>query len=87
VQHFPLWSQSDEDLNQTPDRNLIARYVGRRRDLLGGGTYTEQCPSRALTYAVDGEVIEPNRPSGVAVTPNSPLWVSRGVTVTLRPSQ
>jgi CDGSH-type Zn-finger protein len=42
----------------------------------------ERCPSGALTYAVDGEVIEPDLPTEVAVTPDGPLWVSGGVTVT-----
>jgi CDGSH-type Zn-finger protein len=42
----------------------------------------ERCPSGALTYAVDGEVIEPDLPAEVAVTPDGPLWVSGGITVT-----
>ena len=42
----------------------------------------ERCPSGALTYAVDGDVIEPDLPVEVAVIPDGPLWVSGGVTVT-----
>jgi CDGSH-type Zn-finger protein len=42
----------------------------------------ERCPSGALTYAVDGDVIEPDLPTEVAITPDGPLWVSGGVTVT-----
>ena len=42
----------------------------------------ERCPSGALTYAVDGETNEPDLPSGVAVTPDGPLWVSGGIEVT-----
>lgn len=42
----------------------------------------ERCPSGALTYAVDGEIIEPDLPAGVAVTPDGPLWVSGGIEVT-----
>ncbi len=42
----------------------------------------ERCPSGALTYAVDGETIEPDLPVEVAVIPNGPLWVSGGIEVT-----
>ena len=42
----------------------------------------ERCPSGALTYAVDGETIEPDLPTGVAVIPDGPLWVSGGIEVT-----
>ncbi|MGI9606926.1 MAG: CDGSH iron-sulfur domain-containing protein [Acidimicrobiales bacterium] len=42
----------------------------------------ERCPSGALTYAVDGETIEPDLPTEVAVIPDGPLWVSGGVEVT-----
>jgi CDGSH-type Zn-finger protein len=42
----------------------------------------ERCPSGALTYAVDGETIEPDLPVEVAVIPDGPLWVSGGLEVT-----
>ena len=42
----------------------------------------ERCPSGALTYAVDGEAIEPDLPTGVAVIPDGPLWVTGGIEVT-----
>jgi CDGSH-type Zn-finger protein len=42
----------------------------------------ERCPSGALTYAVDGETIEPDLPVAVAVIPDGPLWVSGGLDVT-----
>jgi len=42
----------------------------------------EKCPSGALTYAVDGEVIEPDLPDEVAVVPDGPLWVSGGISIT-----
>jgi CDGSH-type Zn-finger protein len=42
----------------------------------------ERCPSGALTYAVDGETIEPDLPAEVAVIPDGPLWVSGGIEVT-----
>ncbi len=42
----------------------------------------ERCPSGALSYTVDGEMIEPDLPAGVAVIPDGPLWVSGGLEVT-----
>ena len=42
----------------------------------------ERCPSGALTYAVSGEVIEPDFPTEIAVIPDGPLWVTGGVAVT-----
>jgi hypothetical protein len=41
----------------------------------------ERCPSGALTYAVDGEQIEPDLPPQIAVIPDGPLWVSGGIAV------
>ena len=41
----------------------------------------ERCPSGALTYTVDGEVIEPDLPDEVAVVPDGPLWVSGGIPI------
>ena len=41
----------------------------------------ERCPSGALTYEVDGEIIEPSLPAEIAVIPDGPLWVSGGITV------
>jgi len=42
----------------------------------------ERCPSGALTYAVDGDMIEPALPEQIAVTPGGPLWVTGGIAVT-----
>lgn len=42
----------------------------------------ERCPSGALTYTVDGDVIEPDLPVEVAVIPAGPLWVSGSVEIT-----
>ena len=42
----------------------------------------ERCPSGALTYAVEGETIEPDLPVQVAVIPDGPLWVSGGIQIT-----
>lgn len=41
----------------------------------------ERCPSGALTFEVDGDVIEPALPAGVAVVPDGPLWVTGGIPV------
>jgi CDGSH-type Zn-finger protein len=41
----------------------------------------ERCPSGALTYAIDGEMIEPDLPAEIAVIPDGPLWVNGGVAV------
>lgn len=42
----------------------------------------DRCPSGALSYTVDGETIEPDLPTEVAVIPDGPLWVSGGIEVT-----
>jgi CDGSH-type Zn-finger protein len=41
----------------------------------------EKCPSGALAYAVDGDMIEPDLPTEVAVTPNGPLWVTGTIVI------
>lgn len=41
----------------------------------------ENCPSGALTYAVDGDINEPDLPREVAVVLDGPLWVSGGIPV------
>ena len=41
----------------------------------------ERGPSGALTFEVDGEVIEPDLPVEVAVVADGPLWVTGGITV------
>lgn len=41
----------------------------------------ERCPSGALTYAIDGEVVEPDLPAQIAVIPDGPLWVSGSIEV------
>lgn len=42
----------------------------------------ERCPSGALTYEVDGQVIEPDLPIEIAIMPDGPLWVTGGIPVT-----
>ena len=41
----------------------------------------ERCPSGALAYAIDDEVIEPDLPVEVSVVPDGPLWVTGGIGV------
>ena len=41
----------------------------------------EHCPSGALTYAVNGEPVEPDLPIQVNVVPDGPLWVTGGLSV------
>jgi len=43
----------------------------------------EMCPSGTLTFVPDGgaEVVEPHLSKKVAVVPDGPLWVSRGIPV------
>ncbi len=41
----------------------------------------ERCPSGALTFEVDGEVIEPDLPVEIAVVQDGPLWVTGGIPV------
>ena len=41
----------------------------------------ERCPSGALTYTVDGELVEPALPVEIAVIPDGPLWLTGGIPV------
>lgn len=41
----------------------------------------ERCPSGALTFEVDGDVIEPELPSEIGVITDGPLWVTGGIPV------
>ncbi len=41
----------------------------------------ERCPSGALSFAVDGDDIEPNLPAEISIMPNGPLWVTGGIEV------
>ena len=43
----------------------------------------ERCPSGALSFALeaDGDLIEPDSPQEIAVTPDGPLWVSGSITL------
>src|SRR4029077_8850295 len=39
------------------------------------------CPSGALSYSINGEVVEPDLPQEIAVTPDGALWVSGGIPI------
>lgn len=41
----------------------------------------ERCPSGALSYEVDGSVIEPDLPVEISPVPNGPLWVTGRVEI------
>jgi CDGSH-type Zn-finger protein len=41
----------------------------------------ERCPSGALSYEIDGEVIEPDLPTEISVTQDGPLWVTGAIAV------
>lgn len=41
----------------------------------------ERCPSGALSYVVDGDIVEPDLPAEIAVIPDGPLWVSGGIEI------
>jgi len=41
----------------------------------------EHCPSGALVYEIDGEVIEPDIPQAISPVEDGPLWVTGSVTI------
>ena len=49
----------------------------------------DRCPSGRLSFAVDAdsEIIEPDLPKEIAVTPDGPLWVSGGILIERRDGQ
>ena len=49
----------------------------------------ERCPSGALSFALDSdsEIVEPDLPKEIAVTPDGPLWVSGGILIERRDGQ
>lgn len=68
--------------NQVTNVWKMAAKTGDSRVRAEAMAMIERCPSGALTYAVDGEIIEPDLPVEVAVIPDGPLWVSGSVEVT-----
>lgn len=67
--------------NQVTNVWKMAGQTGDTRIRAEAMAMVERCPSGALTYAVEGEMIEPDLPNEVAVIPDGPLWVSGGVEV------
>lgn len=69
--------------NQVTNVWKMAAKTGDTRIRAQAMAMIERCPSGALTYAVDGETIEPGLPTEVAVIPDGPLWVTGGLELTL----
>lgn len=67
--------------NQVTNVWKMAEQTGDSRIRAQAMAMVERCPSGALTYAVDGEQIEPDLPAEIAVIPDGPLWVSGGIAV------
>lgn len=67
--------------NQVTNVWKMAAKTGDSRVRAEAMAMIERCPSGALTYAVDGEMIEPDLPAEVAVIPDGPLWVSGRIEV------
>lgn len=59
-------------LPSTRDTNVRGQVIGM----------IEHCPSGALVYEIDGEVIEPDLPRAVSPILDGPLWVTGRVTIT-----
>ncbi len=67
--------------NQVTNVWKMAARTGDSRIRAQAMAMIERCPSGALTYAVDGDQIEPDLPTEIAVIPDGPLWVSGGLDV------
>lgn len=59
----------------------MAEQTGDSRIRAQAMAMIDHCPSGALTFAVDGEQIEPRFPQEIAATADGPLWVTGGITV------
>jgi CDGSH-type Zn-finger protein/Rieske Fe-S protein len=58
-------------LPETVDTNARAELIGM----------VEHCPSGALVYEIDGQVIEPDLPQAIGPVQDGPLWVTGNVTL------
>jgi CDGSH-type Zn-finger protein/nucleotide-binding universal stress UspA family protein/nitrite reductase/ring-hydroxylating ferredoxin subunit len=58
-------------LPDTGDTNVRAQVIGM----------VEHCPSGALVYEIDGEIVEPDIPRAISPVEDGPLWVTGGVTI------
>ncbi len=78
----PICSHAGFCGNEVTNVWKMAAKTGDSRIRAQAMAMIERCPSGALTYAVDGETIEPDLPAEIAVVPDGPLWVSGGIEVT-----
>lgn len=67
--------------NQVTNVWKMAAETGDSRIRAQAMAMIERCPSGALTFTVDGDVIEPGLPAEIGVIPDGPLWVSGGVAI------
>ncbi|MFT6290617.1 MAG: CDGSH-type Zn-finger protein [Ilumatobacter sp.] len=67
--------------NQVTNVWKMAAKTGDSRIRAEAMAMIERCPSGALTYAANGETIEPDLPTAVAVIPDGPLWVTGGIEI------
>jgi CDGSH-type Zn-finger protein/nitrite reductase/ring-hydroxylating ferredoxin subunit len=58
-------------LSDTDDTNVRTQLIGM----------VEHCPSGALVYELDGEVVEPDLPIAISPVEDGPLWVTGGVPI------
>lgn len=68
-------------VNQTTGWNLMlsdTENTNVRTQLIG---MLEHCPSGALVYEVDGDVVEPDLPVAISPVEDGPLWVTGGVSI------
>lgn len=68
--------------NQVTNVWEMAEKTGDTRVRAQAMSMIERCPSGALSYAVDGDAVEPDLPTAISLITNGPLFVTGDVTVT-----
>lgn len=68
--------------NQVTNVWKMAEKTGDSRIRAQAMAMIERCPSGALSYAVEGEDLEPGLPAEISVIPDGPLWVSGAIATT-----
>lgn len=68
VNHLTNWFEMSQDTSDPIVRQQLMVMI-------------EKCPSGALAYEIDGELVEPSLPAEIAPVPNGPLFVSGGVPI------
>lgn len=63
-----IWKMAE----QTGDTQIRAQAIAM----------VERCPSGALTYAIEDDIVEPDLPVGVSLITDGPIWVGGGISVT-----